>query len=103
MDVIDRLNSLKEKNGWTDYRISKECNLSGSTVTNVFTRGSVPHVDTLEAICKGFGITMSQFFYEGEETIVVTKEQKEMFDRWFSMPAEKKKLVEDFINLCSKI
>ena len=36
-------------------------------------------------ICKGVGITLSQFFAEGEDTLSLTQEQREMLDSWSSL------------------
>ena len=39
--------------------------------------------------CKGFGITMSQFFAEGE-MVELTPELKELFDNWVNLTPEQK-------------
>lgn len=62
MTVIEKLVELREKSGWTDYRIAQEAGLSPSTVSNIFTRNTIPRVDTLEAICNAFGLTLANFF-----------------------------------------
>ncbi|MDE6863136.1 MAG: helix-turn-helix domain-containing protein [Eubacterium sp.] len=90
MTVIEKLVELREKSGWTDYRIAQEAGLSPSTVSNIFTRNTIPRVDTLEAICNAFGLTLAQFFQEDEETVLLSKEQLEMFSRWKTLPKKKK-------------
>ena len=62
MDTHARLQQLLRERGWTEYKLSKECGLAQSTIGNIFRRNTVPSVATLETVCKGFGITMSQFF-----------------------------------------
>ena len=49
-----------------------------STVVNIFNRNTTPSVATLESICGRFGITLAQFFAEGE-LVELSQEQKEMF------------------------
>ena len=66
MDTHERLRQLLNERGWTEYRLAKNCGLSESTIANIYRRNTVPSLATLEAICKGFGITMAQFFAEGE-------------------------------------
>ena len=66
MDVLERLRGLLDERGWTEYRLAKECGLSESTIANIFRRNSVPSITTLESICNGFGITLSQFFADGD-------------------------------------
>lgn len=62
MDTHERLRQLLNERGWTEYRLAKNCGLSESTIANIYRRNTVPSLATLEAICKGFGITMAQFF-----------------------------------------
>ena len=91
-----RIRQLMDERGWTDYRLAKESKLSQSTIANLFKRNTVPGVTTLEAICSGFGITLAQFFSEGN-IVELTDEQKELFDRWVSLTGEQKLLLLELI------
>lgn len=51
MDVLDRLNRLREARGWSMYRLSIESGLSQSTIANIFQRNAIPGIDTIEKIC----------------------------------------------------
>ena len=66
MDVLDRLRKLQSDFGWSDYRIAKEAGLSPGTVSNVYKRNNIPNITTLEAICKAFNISLSQFFSDND-------------------------------------
>ena len=89
MDTHEKLRQLLKERGWTEYRLSKNCGLSESTLANIFRRNTVPSIATLETICKGFGITMSQFFAENE-MVELSPELKELFDSWvFQTPQVK--------------
>ncbi len=89
MDTLARLQQLLLERGWTEYKLSKECGLAQSTIGNIFRRNTVPSLATLETICKGFGITLSQFFAEGD-LVELTPELKELFDHWVNLtPAQK--------------
>lgn len=81
MDVHERLRGLLNDRGWSEYRLSRESGLSESTIANVFRRNAHPSIPTLEAICKGMGITMSQFFAENE-MVELSPELKELFMGW---------------------
>ncbi len=89
MDTHARLRQLLEERGWTEYRLSKACGLSQSTIGNVFRRNTVPSVTTLETICNGFGITLSQFFSEGD-MVELTPDTRELFARWVALTPEQK-------------
>ena len=82
---------MTERN-WTEYRLSKECGLSESTLANIFRRNTTPSTNTLEVICAGFGITMSQFFAE-DDMVEMTPELKELFDNWVGLTTEQKDVV----------
>ena len=79
---------MKERE-WTEDRLSKECGLSESTLANIFRRNTVPSITTLETICDAFGITLSQFFAEGE-MVELTPELKVLFENWVSLTADQK-------------
>ena len=66
MDTNDRLKRLLKERGWTEYRLSKNSGLAETTIGNIFRRNTVPSIPTLEIICKSFGITLAQFFAEGD-------------------------------------
>lgn len=66
MDATEKIKFLLDEKGWSAYRLSKECGLSVNTILTMLKRNSVPSITTLEAICKAFGITISEFFADGE-------------------------------------
>ena len=90
MDTNERLKQMLTERGWTEYKLSKLSGLSESTVGNIFRRNTVPSVITLEAICKAFGITLSQFFCESN-MVELTPELQELFDSWSILTPEQKK------------
>jgi len=92
MDILERLQRLLEERGWTEYRLAKESDLSESTIANIFRRNATPSFSTLESICSGLGITLSQFFAE-HEMVELSPELKELFDGWVMLTAEQKKAV----------
>ena len=98
MEAQKRIRQLMEERGWTDYRLAKEANLSHSTVTNMFNRNNAPTLPTLEAVCKAFGITLSQFFSEGDDPSQFTEEQQILFSRWSTLTDEQKRLLLELMN-----
>lgn len=97
MDVHKRLRQLLNERGWTEYRLSKKCGLSESTLANIFRRNTMPSITTLEAICNGFGITLSQFFAE-DDMVELTPELKNLFDKWISLTPEQKNAIYNMVN-----
>ena len=96
MDVNERLRQLLNERGLTTYKMSELSGLSHTTLANVFKRNTVPSISTLQAICNGFGITLSQFFAEGE-MVEMTPELKELFNGWVTLNPEQKAAVQQII------
>lgn len=92
MNTNERLQKIIYERGWTYYRLSKNSGLSESTVTNIFKRNTVPSIPTLELICKGFGITLSQFFADGD-MVELTSDLKRIFDGWSNLTPKQKQAV----------
>ena len=101
MDVHQKLRQLMTERGWTEYKLSKACGLSESTIANIFRRGTMPNVTTQEAICNGFGITLSQFFAESE-MVELSPELKELFDNWVTLTTDQKSAVFTMIKAFSR-
>lgn len=92
MDVHERLMQLLKERGWTEYRLAKECGLSDSTIHNIYKRNTLPSIPTLEIVCHGFGITLSQFFAEGE-MVELNPELKALFEGWRPLTPRQKEAV----------
>ena len=71
--------------------------LSDSTIKNIYKRNTQPTIDTLEAICRGFGITLAQFFADGE-MVELTPDLKELFNGWVNLTPEQKQAVITMVN-----
>ena len=79
-------------------RLAIASGLSQSTVANIFNRNTTPSISTLEAICQGFGITLSQFFAEGD-LVELSEDQQEMFRAWSSLTKEQKHVLDQLIKI----
>ena len=90
MDILNRISQLKEERGWSNYRLAKEAGISEGSLNNLFRLNHQPTMPTLEAICNGLGISMSHFFADDGEAIVLDSEQKEMLDAWNKLSKEQR-------------
>ncbi len=98
MDALERVRQMMDERHWTEYRLSKETGLPLSTITNMFRRQNAPTIPTLEMICRGFGITLSQFFAQQSNLVELTQEQLAMFQRWATLTKEQKALIAQLID-----
>ena len=101
MDAKARIRELMAERKWSEYRLAIASGLSQSTVANIFNRNTTPSVATLERICAGFGITLAQFFAEGE-MVELTEEQREMFSAWSTLTKEQKEALQQLILVMKK-
>lgn len=101
MDINEKIKLLLKKRGWSEYKLAKNSGLSESTIANIFKRNTVPSITTLEAICTGFGISLSQFFAEGD-VIDLTPELSEFLDSWVSLTKEQKAAVIHLVKTMNK-
>ena len=62
MDTVARVKELTRERDLTLYKLSTMCDISYSTLKNTARRNGQLAVDTIERICDGLGITMSEFF-----------------------------------------
>ncbi len=90
MDVLIRIRQLLDEHGWSEYKLSKMSGVAQSTLSNMFKRNNAPTIPTLEAICNGFGITLSQFFAREGDSVVLSREQHEMLESWSTLSNDKK-------------
>ena len=93
MDALRKINTMRLERGWSIYRLSVESDLPQSTLVNMFSRETQPSIATLEAICKGFGITLAEFFTETEEEKGEVMSKDELTQAFFDLPRESQKLV----------
>ena len=59
-DILGIIKTQREARGWSEYQLAA----------------------SLEKICDAFGITLPQFFADGEESVVLTPSQRKMLDKW---------------------
>lgn len=77
---------------WTEYRLAKESDPSHFTDINMFKRNNALTLLALEAVCTVFGITLTQFFTEGN-SLGLTDEQQIQFAQRSSLTDQQKNLL----------
>ena len=92
-DVLQEITRLRLERGWTEYDLAKNSGLTQSTISTWYRKKQTPTIQSLEKVCVGLGISLSQFFAEGTDAIVLTGEQKELLDNWSALNREQRKIV----------
>lgn len=98
MIIQDRLKKLMEERNWTEYKLARMSGLSQSTISNLFRRNNSPTLPTLEAVCRAFDITLSQFFAEDGDVARISEEQELLFTKWSTLSPERKKTVLELLD-----
>lgn len=95
--VLERIEELCDKEGWSHYVLAKRSGISQSTISNMFSRTNQPTFITVAKICDAFGITMAQFFYS-KKHLDLTEEQEDILCMFDAMSSQKRELVKAFMN-----
>lgn len=78
--------------GWTVYRLAQESGVPYATLAPICSGKTSPSYPTLKGICKGFGLTPSEFFRAYESPAEAKDRQTvEMLRYWAAMDADERK------------
>ena len=70
INVLERITSLRERSGLTQ-----------STISSWYRKDILPTIPSLERICIAFGISLSQFFKEEtDEVVLINPNQKKLLE-----------------------
>ena len=84
-DVLAEITRLRLQRNWSEYELAQHSGLAQSTISNWYRKEQIPTIPTLEKVCCGFGITLSQFFALDDDAVSLTEEQKELLDCWATL------------------
>lgn len=98
MDVIAHIDALTKERGWSQYRLAKEADLPQTTIANIFCRGTVPSIATLELLCKAFQMTLSEFFIEETDAeTILNSEQKRLLSYWDALTPKQQQIITELL------
>jgi transcriptional regulator with XRE-family HTH domain len=87
-DILSEITKYREARGWTEYQLADKAGLPQSTISSWYRKQIVPTVPSLAKICDAFGITMSQLFAEGEDSVTLTETQRTLLEQWTKLTEE---------------
>lgn len=86
---------LKERN-WSIYKLAKESDIPYSSLNSLFLKNNQPTISTLEKICKGFHISMGEFFSDDtpyrENSYSFSSDELTIIEMYRSLNAHDQKL-----------
>ncbi len=89
MNVIEKIEKLKNQRNWTDYTLALEAGISQSTFASIKQRNTPPKLEVLQQICEAFGLTLAQFFLEDEQIEVLNESEKELLTAYRALSKNK--------------
>lgn len=98
MDVLKRIRDLMQERNWSEKDLSIHSGVPQTTINSWYQRNHHPSISTLEDICRGFDISMSDFFNDSRNTSALTNEQMEMFEKWSTLTKKQKEAIMNLIN-----
>ena len=101
-EIVEKLIRIKKRNKWTNYKIAKESGLPASTVASIFNQKTTPQMDTFIALCKGFGVSLSEFFGTEEKFNNLTESEIEIVSLWEELDDEQRACIKSAIKLMNR-
>lgn len=79
MDILDKITQFRMERNWTEYQLAEKSGLTQSTISSWYRKNMLPTIPSLMKICDAFGITLSQFFLEdGDNVILINDQQRQL-------------------------
>ena len=98
MDILTKILEERNKRNWSEYQLAQNSGITQSTISTWYRKKMQPSISSLEKICAGLGITLSQFFSE-EDAIELSKEQKQILGKWDSLNKSQKDAILNIIDV----
>lgn len=97
MNILERIYQLRQDRGWSEYQLAEAADIPQSTISSWYRKDMLPSIGSLEKICRGLGVTMSEFFSGDSESIILSADQKKLLDTWNKLTPERKQTLLAFL------
>lgn len=97
MNILDEITRLRLQRGWSEYELAVRAGITQSTISTWYRKNQQPTIVSLEKICNGLGITLSQFFADSNEVVSLTQKQREILLNWSTLSEQQQELLLAFI------
>lgn len=92
-DILKEITRLRLQRNWSEYDLAKHADIAQSTISSWYRRNQTPTFQNLDRVCHDFGITLSQFFAEGDDPISLSRDQIEMLDHWSALNPKQQEII----------
>ena len=104
-DVLDRIQQLLTFKHWSLYKLAKQSDIPYSSLNNIFNRQTCPTMVTLEKICHGFNISLSEFFSFESNPLrneLLSDDEEELLNTYKELSVQNKKLLKAYLDVLCK-
>lgn len=91
-DILEEITRLRLQRNWTEYQLAERSNVPQSTISTWYRKRQIPTINTLEKICQGFGISLSEFFAKSDDPVYLTKQQRDLLSCWATLTSSQQAL-----------
>lgn len=98
--VLDRIQQLLIFNQWSLYKLAKVSDLPYSSLSNLINRRTCPTIATLEKICNGFNISLTDFFNFKENPLrneSISEEEQQLLNAYAALSQKDKDLLTAYL------
>ncbi len=92
-DILAEITRLRLQRRWSEYELAKNSDIPQSTISTWYRKKQIPTVPTLDKICKGMGISLSQFFAEDDDVLYLTPQQRDLLDSWSALNLQQQEII----------
>lgn len=96
-DILAEIYRYRVERGWTEYELAERSGMQQSTISSWYRKNMMPTLPSLEKICHGLGISLSQLLAEDDDLVSLTAEQKRLLNNWSRLNEEQRKFVLDLL------
>lgn len=96
-EIIDRIKNLCEARNWTIYRLAKQSGITYSTLCTMLHKATAPSIPTLVRLCRGLGISLSEFFDTGNDWATLSCVEKEHLQLWRNLNGTNRQATDKYI------
>ena len=101
-DVLDRIQQLLTFKHSSLYKLAKQSDIPYSSLNNIFNRQTCPTMVTLEKICHGFNISLSEFFSFESNPLrneLLSDDEEELLNTYKELSVQNKKLLKAYLDV----
>lgn len=105
-EILKKIGTYMKLRNWSIYKLAKEADIPYSSLNSMFLKNTQPTIPTLEKICSGLNISMSDFFSdkstENVPYLSLTEDEQELLSLYNKLSKSEKNflstMLEDFQN-----